>query len=130
MDRTRRSAGPGNADDAGGEHRVVQRVRENVAEQVKTMQPSRTWPGCAPPQLGRAVSLELTGWLCFLVSCHPLRWWDRYGEEMHDVLNQHQATERTVLSRWASAVSATGSGVPRGGAVAGPRAATAMISAP
>ena len=42
----------------------------------------------------------------FLVGCHPRRWRERYGEEMLDVLDQHQATARTVASLWASAVSA------------------------
>jgi WD40 repeat protein len=41
-----------------------------------------------------------------LVSWHPRRWRDRYGEEMLDVLDQHQPTARTVASLWASAVSA------------------------
>jgi hypothetical protein len=31
-----------------------------------------------------------------LVGCHPRRWRDRYGKEMLDVLDQHQATGRTV----------------------------------
>jgi hypothetical protein len=30
-----------------------------------------------------------------LVRCHPRRWRDRYGEEMLDVLDQHQPTART-----------------------------------
>ena len=42
----------------------------------------------------------------FLVGCHPRRWRERYGEEMLDVLDQHQPTARTVVSLWASAVSA------------------------
>ena len=41
-----------------------------------------------------------------LVGCHPRRWRERYGEEMLDVLDQHHATARTVVSLWASAVSA------------------------
>jgi len=41
----------------------------------------------------------------FLVGCHPRRWRDRYGEEMLEVLDQHQPTARTVVSLWASAVS-------------------------
>ncbi len=41
-----------------------------------------------------------------LVSWHPRRWRDRYGEEMLDVLDQHQPTARTVANLWASAVSA------------------------
>ena len=41
-----------------------------------------------------------------LVSCHPRRWRERYGDEMLDVLDQHQMTARTVASLWASAVSA------------------------
>ena len=42
----------------------------------------------------------------FLVGCHPRRWRERYGEEMLDVLDQHQPTARTVLNLWVSAVSA------------------------
>ena len=41
-----------------------------------------------------------------LVGCHPRRWRERYGEEMLDVLDQHQATMRTVLDLAASALSA------------------------
>ena len=41
-----------------------------------------------------------------LVSWHPRRWRDRYGEEVLDVLDQHQPTARTVANLWASAVSA------------------------
>ena len=41
-----------------------------------------------------------------LVRCHPRRWRDRYGEEMLEVLDQHHPTARTVVSLWASAVSA------------------------
>jgi hypothetical protein len=41
-----------------------------------------------------------------LVGCHPRGWRDRYGEEMLDVLDQHQPTPRTVVNLWASAVSA------------------------
>jgi WD40 repeat protein len=41
-----------------------------------------------------------------LVSCHPRRWRERYGEEMLDVLDQHRPTARTVASLGASAVSA------------------------
>ena len=33
-----------------------------------------------------------------LVSCYPLRWKQRYREEILDVLDQHQASARTVLS--------------------------------
>ena len=33
-----------------------------------------------------------------LVSWHPRRWRDRYGEEMLDVLDQHQPTARTVAA--------------------------------
>ena len=42
----------------------------------------------------------------FLVGRHPRRWRDRYGEEMLDVLDQHQPTARTVANLGASAVSA------------------------
>lgn len=41
----------------------------------------------------------------FLVGWHPRRWRQRYGEEMLDVLDQHQASARTVLSLAASAAS-------------------------
>jgi WD40 repeat protein len=40
-----------------------------------------------------------------LVGCHPRRWRERYGEEMLDVLDQHQASARTVLNLAASALS-------------------------
>ena len=40
-----------------------------------------------------------------VVGCHPRRWRERYGEEMLDVLDQHQPTARTVLNLWVSAVS-------------------------
>jgi WD40 repeat protein len=40
-----------------------------------------------------------------LVGWHPRRWRDRYGEEMLDVLDQHQASPRTVLNLASSAVS-------------------------
>ena len=33
-----------------------------------------------------------------LVACYPPRWQQRYREEMLDVLDQHQASPRTVLS--------------------------------
>ena len=33
-----------------------------------------------------------------LVACYPPRWKQRYREEMLDVLDQHQASPRTVLS--------------------------------
>ena len=52
-----------------------------------------------PPGLAGRLSVALVGW-------HPRRWRDRYGEEMLDVLGQHQPTARTVASLWASAVSA------------------------
>jgi hypothetical protein len=51
------------------------------------------------PGLAGRLSRALVGW-------HPRRWRDRYGEEMLDVLDQHQPTARTVASLWASAVSA------------------------
>ncbi len=41
----------------------------------------------------------------FLVGRHPRRWRDRYGEEMLDVLDQHQPTARTVASLAASVLS-------------------------
>jgi WD40 repeat protein len=40
-----------------------------------------------------------------LVGWHPRRWRDRYGEEMLDVLDQHQASARTVASLAASVLS-------------------------
>ena len=33
-----------------------------------------------------------------LVACYPHRWKQRYHEEMLEVLDQHQASPRTVLS--------------------------------
>jgi WD40 repeat protein len=42
----------------------------------------------------------------FLVHCYPLRWRQRYGAEVLEVLSQHQPTARTVLNLWAGAVSA------------------------
>ena len=42
-----------------------------------------------------------------LVACYPPRWKQRYREEMLDVLDQHRASPRTVLS-FASTTSATG----------------------
>ena len=41
-----------------------------------------------------------------LVGCHPRRWRERYGDEMLEVLGQHDPTTRTVASLGASAVSA------------------------
>jgi len=41
-----------------------------------------------------------------LVGCHPRRWRERYGGEMLDVLDQHQASARTVLNLTASVLSA------------------------
>lgn len=40
-----------------------------------------------------------------LVGCHPRRWRDRYGEEMLSVLDQHQASTRTVVNLTASVLS-------------------------
>jgi WD40 repeat protein len=40
-----------------------------------------------------------------LVACHPRRWRERYGEEMLDVLDQHQASTRTVVNLAASVLS-------------------------
>ncbi len=41
----------------------------------------------------------LADWLCrTLVGCYPRRWKQRYAEEMLDVLDQHCAGPRTVLS--------------------------------
>jgi WD40 repeat protein len=50
-----------------------------------------------PGPAGR-LSRVLVGW-------HPRRWRDRYGEELLDVLDQHQASARTVASLAASALS-------------------------
>jgi WD40 repeat protein len=50
-----------------------------------------------PGPAGR-LSRVLVGW-------HPRRWRDRYGEEMLDVLDQHQASARTVASLAASVLS-------------------------
>jgi hypothetical protein len=33
-----------------------------------------------------------------LVGCYPRRWRERYREEMLEVLDQHQASARTVLN--------------------------------
>jgi hypothetical protein len=52
------------------------------------------WPGLAS-RLSRV-----------LVGCHPRRWRERYREEMLDVLDQHQASARTVLNLAASVLSA------------------------
>jgi hypothetical protein len=41
-----------------------------------------------------------------LVACYPPRWKQRYREEMLDVLDQHQARSRTVLSLAGGAVTA------------------------
>jgi hypothetical protein len=41
-----------------------------------------------------------------LVGCHPRRWRERYGDEILDVLGQHDPTVRTVASMGGSAVSA------------------------
>ena len=41
-----------------------------------------------------------------LVACYPPRWKQRYGEEMLDVLDQHQASSRTVLSLAGGALTA------------------------
>ena len=41
----------------------------------------------------------------FLVGRHPGRWRQRYGEEMLDVLDQHQPTVRTVVNLGVSTVS-------------------------
>ena len=41
-----------------------------------------------------------------LVACYPPRWKQRYREEMLEVLDQHQASPRTVLSLVGGAVSA------------------------
>ena len=41
-----------------------------------------------------------------LVACYPPRWKQRYREEMLDVLDQHQASSRTVLSLVGGALTA------------------------
>jgi WD40 repeat protein len=40
-----------------------------------------------------------------LVGCYPRRWRQRYGPEMLEVLDQHQASTRTVLNLAAGAIS-------------------------
>lgn len=50
-----------------------------------------------PVSAGR-LSRVLVGW-------HPRRWRDRYGEEMLDVLDQYQASTRTVVNLAASVLS-------------------------
>jgi WD40 repeat protein len=50
------------------------------------------------PGLAGRLSRVLAGW-------HPRRWRDRYGEELLDVLDQHQASARTVASLAASVLS-------------------------
>ena len=40
-----------------------------------------------------------------LVGCYPRRWRERYRQEMLDILDQHQATGRTVLNLTAGALS-------------------------
>jgi hypothetical protein len=42
------------------------------------------------PGLARRLSRALVG-------CHPRRWRERYGDEMLDVLGQHDPTARTVM---------------------------------
>ena len=45
--------------------------------------------------------------LCrFLIACHPRRWRERYGDELLDVLEQHQAGPRTALDLAFSALDA------------------------
>ena len=51
------------------------------------------------PGLAGRLSRALVGW-------HPRRWRERYGEEMLDVLDQHQASARTVLNLSVSVLSA------------------------
>ena len=41
-----------------------------------------------------------------LVACYPPRWKQRYREEMLEVLDQHQASPRTVLSLAGGALTA------------------------
>ena len=50
------------------------------------------------PGLAGRLSRVLVGW-------HPRRWRERYGEEMLDVLDQHQVGSRTVASLAASVLS-------------------------
>ncbi len=50
------------------------------------------------PGLAGRLSRVLVGW-------HPRRWRERYGEEMLGVLDQHQASTRTVLNLAASVLS-------------------------
>ena len=51
--------------------------------------------------LGRMMRPGLAGRLSrVLVGCHPRRWRERYGEEMLDVLDQHQADRADRGSTW------------------------------
>ena len=64
------------------------------------------WPGCVPPWPGGRDGAGAGRLSRSLVGCHPRRWRERYGEEVLEVLDQHHPTARTVVSLWASAVSA------------------------
>jgi WD40 repeat protein len=53
-----------------------------------------------------AMTAGRAGWLCrALVGCYPRRWRERYGSELLDVLDQHQAGARTVLNLVVGAAS-------------------------
>jgi WD40 repeat protein len=57
--------------------------------------------------VARAVSRALAARLSrAVVGCYPGRWRQRYREEILDVLDQHQASSRTVLSLAAGAMTA------------------------
>lgn len=59
----------------------------------------------APWETGPALTPALAERVSrFLVRCHPRRWRERYAAEVLDVLDQHRATEHTVLDLWVSAV--------------------------
>lgn len=59
------------------------------------------------------MSREPAGRLCrALVGCYPPRWQQRYREEILDVLDQHQASARTVLSLAGGALATEVGGEP------------------
>lgn len=60
-------------------------------------------PAGAGPAMSPALAARLSR---FLVRCHPRRWRERYAAEVLDVLDQHRATEHTVLDLWVSALAA------------------------
>ena len=79
-------------------YQIAAASQEVLTEQVKTMQQivqvarlrtATAWGASMRPVPAARLSR-------FLVGCHPRRWRERYGEEMVDVLDQHQASTRTV----------------------------------